>query len=84
MEKTLGEKRVRIDFNTTNNSLVDEIKNKSAELINLVNKFQYEKNNSIYSTLEQQTEFKRIKDLAMTSYEEAAMWAVKVITYKQE
>lgn len=33
MEKTLGQKRVKADFNPAKNDLVDQIKNKSAELI---------------------------------------------------
>jgi hypothetical protein len=33
--KTLGEARVRTEFNVTNNSTIDLIKQKSAELINI-------------------------------------------------
>jgi len=36
MEKTIGEKRVRTDFNISGDSKIDEIKAKSAELINLI------------------------------------------------
>ena len=36
--KTLGEKRVRTDFNTTKDSYVDLLKEKSAELINIIDK----------------------------------------------
>jgi len=65
-EKTIGEIRVRTSFNVENNSDVDQIKQKSAELINLVDSLK-EKD-------------PRLAALAMTAYEEAAMWAVKVAT----
>lgn len=64
--KTLGEARVRTDFNVTNNSTVDVIKQKSAELIN------------ICETLKEKDG--RLASLAQTSFEEAAMWAVKAAT----
>lgn len=35
--KTLGEKRVGVEFNPSQNEKVDQIKQKAAELINLVN-----------------------------------------------
>lgn len=66
MEKTLGEKRVRTDFNISGDSVIDTIKMKTAELINLV------------ETLKEKDI--RLASLAQTTYEEAAMWAVKVAT----
>lgn len=66
MEKTTGEKRVRADFNVAGISIVDEIKKKSAELIDICEKLK-EKDG-------------RLASLAQTSYEEAAMWAVKAAT----
>lgn len=65
-DKSLGEARVRTDFNVTGSSVVDEIKQKSAELINLC------------ETLKDKDG--RLASLAQTSYEEAAMWAVKAAT----
>jgi hypothetical protein len=65
----LGEQRVRVDFNVTKSGLVDTIKVKTAELINLVNEVE-----------QMGSEHGRLKSLAMTAYEEAAMWAVKVAT----
>ena len=70
-EKTLGEVRVRTDFNVSGSTTVDEIKQKSAELINLVDNLLSPPNPS---------EAGRLKSLAMTAYEEAAMWAVKAAT----
>jgi hypothetical protein len=64
--KTLGEARVRTEFNVTNNSTIDLIKQKSAELIN------------ICETLKEKDG--RLASLAQTAYEEAAMWAVKAAT----
>lgn len=66
MEKTTGEKRVRTDFNVAGSSIVDEIKKKSAELIDLCEQLKVKD--------------ARLASLAQTSYEEAAMWAVKAAT----
>lgn len=66
LELTLGEKRVRANFNVAGSALVDEIKKKSAELINLCEPLK-EKDG-------------RLASLAQTAYEEAAMWAVKAAT----
>lgn len=66
MEKSIGEIRVRTEFNPSNNGLVDQIKQKSAELINLCEQLK-EKDG-------------RLASLAQTGYEEAAMWAVKAAT----
>lgn len=65
-EKTVGEKRVRTDFNVSTSSLVDEIKKKSAEMIDICESLK-EKDG-------------RLASLAQTAYEEAAMWAVKAAT----
>jgi hypothetical protein len=68
--QTEGEKRVRVDFNVTNSDLIQQIKAKSAELINLVH--------------EHRAKDPRLASLAMTAYEEAAMWAVKLVTTPDE
>jgi hypothetical protein len=65
-ENTIGEQRVRVSFNVKNDSLVTELKIKTAELID------------ICETLKKQDA--RLASLAQTSYEEAAMWAVKAAT----
>lgn len=65
-KKSIGELRVRADFNVSGKSIVDEIKAKSAELIN------------ICETLKERDG--RLASIAQTSYEEAAMWAVKAAT----
>ncbi len=66
MEKTIGEKRVRTDFNVSSDDLVTKIKNKSAELIDIVEEIK--------------AKDPRLAALAQTHYEDAAMWAVKLAT----
>lgn len=70
LEKTLGEVRVRTEFNASGSTTVDKIKGRTAELINYVNSLPSENN----------SEQKRLVALALTAYEEAAMWAVKAAT----
>lgn len=65
-EKTIGEDRVRTTFNPAAADTVDTIKMKTAELINLCE--------------ELKSKDPRLASLAQTSYEEAAMWAVKAAT----
>lgn len=67
---TLGEYKVGISFNPGNNAMVDKIKHAAADLIDLVNGIA--SNNS--------SEVQRLKALAMTHIEDAAMWAVKAAT----
>ncbi len=73
--ESLGEKRVRASFNPGANDKVSEIKQKTAELINLVNSLPVKVGPS---------EKSRLIALASTSYEEAAMWAVKAATATEE
>ena len=63
---TIGEKRVRTFFNPASDGIVDQIKQKSAELINLC------------ETLKEKDA--RLASIAQTQYEDAAMWAVKAAT----
>ena len=68
---SIGENRVRTAFNPSTSGLVDQIKQKSAELINLCESMRSETSSP---------EAPRLIALAQTSYEEAAMWAVKAAT----
>jgi hypothetical protein len=70
---SLGEDRVRVKFNPSDNSQVSQIKQKSAELIDLCDKAR----NAGSADHEQQ----RLWSLAQTDYESAAMWAVKAATF---
>lgn len=63
---SLGTDRVRLSFNPGSDLVVDEIKKKSAELIDLC------------ETLKPLDA--RLASLAQTHYEDAAMWAVKAAT----
>jgi hypothetical protein len=73
MYQTLGQKRVKADFNPAKNDLVDQIKNKAAELIDLCEKMRVLGGEAplIYS------EKHRLISLAQTEFENGAMWAVK-------
>lgn len=66
LDQTVGELRVRTAFNPSQNGDVDQIKQKTAELINLCEGFK--------------AKDPRLASLAQTTYEEAAMWAVKSAT----
>jgi hypothetical protein len=72
---SLGEDRVRIKFNPSDNSLVNQIKQKSAELIDLVEEMKLSAQKA-----SAQSEVIRLCALAQTHYEDAAMWAVKAAT----
>ena len=72
--KTLGEKRVRVDFNPSNSGNVNALKTKAAEAINILQDYKDDPRNQIDS------ETARIIATAQTKYEEAAMWAVKAVT----
>lgn len=65
-ELTLGEQRIRTDFNPNDNSNVSVIKQNTARLINLVEDLK--------------ANDPRLAALAQTAFEEAAMWAVKLAT----
>jgi hypothetical protein len=74
-ERTIGERRVRTEFNPSGVGNVNFIKENSAKLINVCEEMKpqgYEKVD---------IEKLRLISLAQTSYEEAAMWAVKAATY---
>lgn len=65
-DKTKGEDMVRVSFNPSEDPVVKDIKEKTAELIDLVEAIR-SKNG-------------RLASLAQTSYEQAAMWGVKLAT----
>ena len=67
---TKGEYRVGLAFNPSQDPTVDIIKAMTAQLINAVEAIDNQQN----------PERARLKSLAQTAYEEAAMWAVKAAT----
>ena len=70
---SLGEDRVRIKFNPSDNSRVSTIKQKAAELIDLCEQ------GLIAGSAD--GEQQRLWLLAQTHFEDAAMWAVKAATF---
>lgn len=72
-ELTLGEKRVRINFDTIGNSSIDTVKRRAAVDIDFLQSLKYTSGDC-------SGEQARLLSLAQTSYEEAAMWAVKAIS----
>lgn len=84
---TLGERRVRVEFNPDALDTVALIKNKSAELINYCQAMRNDEvvkpeNNTPHALQENAGEKFRLLALAQTAFEEAAMWAVKAATIK--
>ncbi len=76
---TTGERRVRTKFNSSSSDNVDLIKQRTAELIDLVNDLP-KTNADTDPDGVRAPEAGRLRALAMTAYEEAAMWAVKAAT----
>lgn len=76
--RSLGEKRIRTEFNMSNSDSVAKIKQSTAEIINHLEEMrvEYQMNNS-----ENDTEFLELINISQRKYEEAAMWAVKAYTY---
>ena len=66
-KQTLGQRRVKADFNPAKNDLVDQIKNKSAELIDLCEQLRGETSTG---------EKHRLISIAQTEFETACMYAV--------
>lgn len=73
-ELTFGEKAVGLTFNPSQNEGVQQIKEKCAELIDLLNDVRD-------STLD--GDIKRMLSVAITDVQTAQMWAVKAVTWGQ-
>lgn len=71
---TKGEYRVGVSFNPSKNATVDVIKAKAAELIDLIEDIPSDRGSELGN------EAGRLKALAQTEIESAAMWAVKAAT----
>ncbi len=78
MSKTLGEQRVRTEFNPSMLAITDQIKQKSAELINLIESMKIAE---IQTGAVLNGEQIRLFALAQTAFEEGAMWGVKAATF---
>lgn len=75
---TIGEKRVRTEFNPEGVGNVNFIKEKTAELINVLEEFKTDERHKGFMD----SEVIRVISIAQTTYEDAAMWAVKAVTSK--
>jgi hypothetical protein len=71
--QTLGESRVRLSFNPSDDSLVDYFKKSTAILIDAL------------ETMKDKSDPEKIRliSLAQTHYEDAAMWSVKAATIQK-
>ena len=78
---TKGEYRVGIDFNPSGDDTVGRIKRAAADLIDLVEKIPSTHSDTM-GQVTQLPERARLKALAQTEIESAAMWAVKAATKK--
>lgn len=74
--KSIGEERVRMDFNVSGSGDVHELKKTTADLINFC---QDRKDKDVTHGI-QNTEKNELYNLAQRAYEEACMWAVKAAT----
>lgn len=72
---TLGEYRVGIPFNPISDPMVDDIKRRAADLIDLCETMRKETGDP-----ETDAERNRLISIAQTHLEDAAMWAVKAVT----
>lgn len=77
---TKGEYRVGIDFNPGNEDVVGKIKRKAADLIDLIEQEIPMRSVSSTPGAAREAEVARLKALASTAVEDAAMWAVKAAT----
>jgi hypothetical protein len=73
-EKTVGERRVRVDFNVAQSGNVHALKSQSAKLIDILEEYKNDPRNEV------DDEGARLVATAQTKIEEAAMWAVKAVT----
>jgi hypothetical protein len=78
--QTKGEYRVGINFNPSNDDMVGQIKRKAADLIDLIETIPSNLGTTTEPARIQQNEVGRLKALAQTEIESAAMWAVKAAT----
>lgn len=75
-QMTVGEYKVGLDFNPSANPVVTDLKTKAAAFIDAVSGMKF----ADEQTEQQASEINRLKALAITHAEDAAMWAVKAAT----
>ncbi|MCL1652565.1 hypothetical protein BAZ12_00600 [Elizabethkingia miricola] len=74
MEKTLGQIRVRTDFNVTKADNISLVKQQTANLIDMLEDLRKDNRSMI------DQEKQRLISITQSKYEEAAMFAVKALT----
>ena len=74
-ERTLGEYRVGVNFNPSNNTSVDILKKEGARLLDMINNYPDQ-----YQIDSKDSEILRLKNIAMDHIETGIMYAVKVVT----
>lgn len=83
---TKGEYRVGINFNPSNDDMVGKIKRAAADLIDLIETISLPEMTEEMTddewavSMDHTSEIVRLKSLAQTDVEDAAMWAVKAAT----
>lgn len=79
---TKGQKRVRLDFNPSADNKVHQIKNLSAELIDLLEGYKNDLLSTNAYTVDPKVfeETFRLIAIAQTAVEESSMWGVKALT----
>lgn len=77
--QTKGEYRVGISFNPSASGLVNDIKRKAADLIDLIEDIAVPPAQADGDVM-RSAEVARLKALAQTAVEDAAMWGVKAAT----
>lgn len=70
--RSFGEILVGIDFNPSNDDLVHQIKQKYAEIINMLE--------NARATASEHSQYQRYISVAITEAQTAQMWAVKAVT----
>ena len=78
---TKGEYRVGITFNPSGDDMVDKIKRAAANLVDLIETIPVPDVNSLESAMHS-NDVARLRSLAQTDIETAAMYAVKAATKK--
>lgn len=76
---TIGEYRVGITFNPSNDDTVGKIKRAAADLIDLIGEIPVPEVTDV-DEARHSAEVARLKAIACTEIENAAMWAVKAAT----
>lgn len=80
MEQTNGQRIVRMNFNPSDETYVYKLKEKSAELIDLITEMGNDMVDSQTITEKDLPEFIELLNIAKRKYEESCMWAVKAAT----